>query len=120
MATLKTTLFITCAVSIFAQSTPGDRDSEPSQPSYSGPNVLSRASAPGGSVQHIRPYIGVNGIYDSGLTGVGIDSSGRIRSSHQEGIELTGGLGGSREWKNRLTIFGLPGFREALQAVGVL
>ena len=47
----------------------------------------------------IRPYVGVQAIYDSGLTSINPGVAGSISTRGAAGIEITGGLYGTKQWK---------------------
>lgn len=69
---------------------------------FGGPSILGRGSGGAGRQSdglRIRPYLGVNAIYDSGLTSVAPGSDGSIFTRGAAGIEVHGGLYGTKEWK---------------------
>jgi hypothetical protein len=75
---------------------------------YSGPAILSRGEAPSAMVGpqlSFRPFVEVNGVYNTGLSGVSVDSEGNIANQSAAGINITGGLSGSHNWRH--TSFGL-------------
>lgn len=56
---------------------------------YGGPAILSRGDSPAGMADSqisFRPYFEVNGIYDTGLAGVAINSQGQLGNSASAGI----------------------------------
>jgi len=80
-------------------------DSSPasSDEGYSGPAILSRGESPVGQTLApitFRPYIGLSGIYDTGLVPVSVTSTGRIPSSDLYGVELNGGAYVYHVWKH--------------------
>jgi hypothetical protein len=115
---VRATLFLGCALAMMAQSdspqpqspqpdsaqadSPQPDSSEPdSGQEYSGPAILSRGQTPGlQSVAPIafRPYIGVSGIYDTGLIPVAVTSTGKIASTDSYGEELDLGAYISHVW----------------------
>jgi hypothetical protein len=97
---VRTTLFLGCALGLIAQS-----DSSPasSDEGYSGPAILSRGETPAGQTAApiaFRPYIGLSGIYDSGLVPVSVSSTGGIPSSNFYGVELNLGAYTYHVWKH--------------------
>jgi len=76
---------------------------------YEGPSILSRGVGPvmggGGELIRLRPFIGVNGLYDSGLTPVSVDSQGRLLEDDAYGAEVHFGALGYHSW--RRTVLGL-------------
>ncbi len=66
---------------------------------YPGPTILSRgmgtALQGGGELLELRPYLSLNGIYDSALTSVSVDQQGRIPQTDGYGAEV-------RVWTVRL------------------
>jgi hypothetical protein len=79
-------------------------DSSPasSDEGYSGPAILSRGETPGAQTAPIafRPYIGLSGIYDTGLVPVSVTSTGGIPSSDLYGVELNLGAYTYHVWKH--------------------
>lgn len=69
---------------------------------YAGPAILSRGEAPGGprgAPITFRPFLQIEGSYDTGLAGVGVaDSQGNLANSASEGVEVTGGVSGYHRW----------------------
>ena len=60
----------------------------------------------------IRPYVGVQAIYDSGLTSINPGVAGSISTRGAAGIEITGGLYGTKQWKrNQLQLSYLGDYR---------
>ena len=99
--------FLFLGVAVWAQDTQStaiqDVDAEPvvaPQPEYGGPAILTRGGAPSvsrsGSLANLRPFVTLNGIYDSGLTGT-TDPLGRLSSAY--GVESTFGLSANHAWK---------------------
>jgi hypothetical protein len=79
------------------------------RPDYEGPTILSRGLGPilggGGEQVRIRPYFGLSGVYDSGLTPVSVDSEGKIPEDDAYGVEASFGAYGYHTW--RRTVLGL-------------
>ena len=109
MPIVRTTLFLVlvfgCAPSLMAQSDSPQADSTPasSDDEYSGPAILSRGQTPAGQTVapvSFRPYIGLSGIYDTGLVPVSVTSTGQIPSMDLYGLELNLGAYTYRVWKH--------------------
>ena len=70
----------------------------------SGPAILSRGAGPtlGGGLDPIqlRPYLSLNGVYDTGLTPVSVDGTGRIPEHRDYGGEIEFGVIGYRRWRH--------------------
>ena len=49
----------------------------------------------------IRPYIGVQAIYDSGLTSINQGTAVGINTRGAAGVEINGGLYGTKQWKRQ-------------------
>jgi len=70
---------------------------------YAGPAVLSRGEAPAAMATpqiDFRPFLEVTGTFDTGLTGVTLNSQGQLGSADSYGIELAGGVSGVHSWKH--------------------
>ena len=71
---------------------------------YAGPAILSRGDAPtamsAGPQISFRPFVDVDGIYDTGLAGVSVNAQGALANSAAEGIQLVGGISGSHSWRH--------------------
>lgn len=71
---------------------------------YRGPTILSRGGQP--STQRaselfaIQPFVTVDGVYDTGLATVGVDSQGRLAFESAYGVEATFGVTGARSWRH--------------------
>ena len=76
---------------------------------YGGPSVLSRGLSPSvlsrNATVSFRPYITLNGICDTGLTGARIDANGHLSDTTACGAEVNAGIYGSHQW--RQTVLGL-------------
>lgn len=76
---------------------------------YEGPTILSRGAGTimrgGGELVRLRPYVHLNGVYDSGLTPVSVDAQGNIPEDDAYGVEAGVGVLGYHTWKD--TILGL-------------
>jgi hypothetical protein len=92
---------MSCAPALFAQS-----DSPPAaspDQDYGGPAILSRGETPAGQIAApiaFRPYIGLSGVYDTGLLPVSVTSTGQIRSTDLYGVELNLGAYIYHAWKH--------------------
>ena len=99
--------FWSCALSltvlsVFAQSDtttpPADAGDE-----YSGPAILSRGQTPGAQTESpiaFRPYVGLSGIYDTGLVPVTPSSTTGAPTADIYGLELNLGAYTYRSWKH--------------------
>jgi hypothetical protein len=70
---------------------------------YAGPAILSRGDAPSGigaTPITFRPYFEVSGIYDTGLTGAGLNAQGELGSTSSPGIQVAGGVSGTHSWRH--------------------
>lgn len=70
---------------------------------YAGPAVLSRGEAPAAMATpqiDFRPFLTVTGTYDTGLSGVSVNSQGQLANSNSYGIQFTGGVSGVHSWKH--------------------
>ena len=100
MLLVRTTLFLGCALGLMAQS-----DSSPasSDEGYSGPAILSRGETPAAQTASpiaFRPYIGLSGIYDTGLVPVSVTPAGQIPTTDVYGMELNLGAYTYHVWKH--------------------
>ncbi len=69
---------------------------------FGGPSILGRGGSGGGRKSdglRIRPYVGVQAIYDSGLTSIRPGADGQVFSGGAAGIEVSGGAYGTKQWK---------------------
>ena len=97
---IRTALLLGCALCLMAQT---DNATPPSTDDYGGPAILSRGQVPGAATAApiaFRPYIGVSGIYDSGLLPVSVNSNGQIPTPGLYGVEVNLGLYGYHTWKH--------------------
>ncbi len=73
------------------------------EPDYAGPTILSRGGRPsiqrGDELFGLHPFASVEGIYDSGLTSVGVNEKGEIPLQDAYGVQANFGVTGSRRWK---------------------
>jgi hypothetical protein len=70
---------------------------------YAGPAVLSRGEAPAAMQLpqiDFRPFLAVTGTFDTGLTGVSVNSQGQLASSDSYGLQFSGGISGIHSWKH--------------------
>jgi len=69
---------------------------------FGGPSIQGRGGS-GGRQQRdtfrIRPFLGVQAIYDSGLTSIRPGTDGSVFSRGAPGVEVVGGLYGTKQWK---------------------
>lgn len=108
MLLVRTTLFLGflgCAPGLMAQSDAPQPEAAPaaSDEGYSGPAILSRGEAPATQTAApvaFRPYIGLSGIYDTGLVPVSVSSTGGVPSSDLYGVELNLGAYIYHVWKH--------------------
>lgn len=109
MPFVRTTLFLflalSCVPGLMAQSDSPQADSSAasSDEEYSGPAILSRGQAPAGQTVApvaFRPYIGLSGVYDTGLVPVSVSSAGQIPSTDLYGLELNLGAYTYHVWKH--------------------
>ncbi len=76
-----------------------DKTPAPASPAYAGPGNLGRDF---GFIQDVekttrfRPYVGVTGIFASGLTGGNVNPDGTLSSTHSYGIEANFGIVGTK------------------------
>jgi len=76
---------------------------QPALAQYAGPAVLSRGEAPSAMAApqvSFRPFIEVTGVYDTGLTGVGLNAQGELANLSSPGISVAGGINGSHSWRH--------------------
>jgi hypothetical protein len=100
---VRTTLFFGCALALMAQSDAQQPPQTGSDEEYSGPAILSRGEVPaaqGASPVAFRPYIGLAGIYDTGLAPVAATSTGQIPTADLYGLELNLGAYTYHVWKH--------------------
>ncbi len=75
----------------------------PDEPEYRGPTILSRGGQP--SVQRsselfrFRPFVTIEGIYDTGLVTVGVNELGQLPFTDAYGAQASFGVTGMREWR---------------------
>jgi hypothetical protein len=70
---------------------------------YGGPAILSRGEAPSAmnsSQIDFVPFVSLLGVYDTGLAGVSVNSSGQLVNADSEGVELDFGVSGVHSWKH--------------------
>jgi hypothetical protein len=102
---VRTTLLLGFTLALMAQSDAPQADSSAagSDAEYSGPAILSRGETPAtqaASPLAFRPYIGVSGVYDTGLVPVAVTSTGQIPSSDLYGVEANLGAYTYHVWKH--------------------
>jgi hypothetical protein len=70
---------------------------------YAGPAILARGEAPAAMANaniSFRPFLEIAGVYDTGLTGVAVNSAGDLGKTAAFGLEFTGGISGTHGWKH--------------------
>ena len=70
---------------------------------YAGPAILSRGDAPAGvgsAPVSFRPYFEISAIYDTGLTGAGLNAQGELGSTSSPGVQFAGGISGNHSWRH--------------------
>ncbi len=70
---------------------------------YAGPAILSRGEAPAAMASpqiDFRPFVELTGVYDTGLSGVAVNSQGQLGNEASEGLELTAGISGVHSWRH--------------------
>jgi len=86
---------------------------------FGGPSILGRGGRKGQRQSdglRIRPYVGVNAIHDSGLTSIQPGNTG-IFTRGASGIEVLGGVYGTKEWKRDQVQISYSGDYRAYNAV---
>jgi hypothetical protein len=73
---------------------------------YGGPAILSRGGAAtvtrGSELLRFRPFVSLNGIYDTDLAAASINAAGEVPTSNGYGAEALVGVTGSHQWKRTL------------------
>jgi hypothetical protein len=91
-------LFLVARAALFAQDIP----STPA-PEYAGPAILSRGT--GATVRtpsetiRLRPFIRLNGTYDTGITAPTVDQFGQLQSVSSFGADVDAGVRGYHTWR---------------------
>jgi hypothetical protein len=70
---------------------------------YAGPAILSRGEAPAAMASpqiDFRPFVELDAVYDTGLSGVAVNAQGQLGNEASEGLELTAGISGVHSWKH--------------------
>ena len=70
---------------------------------YAGPALLTRGEAPGMATMptiRFRPFADLSAVYDTGLTGVSLNTSGELRSRASIGVRLAFGISGTHQWRH--------------------
>jgi hypothetical protein len=83
-------VFLAAAISAVAQQSDG-------------PAILTRGEAPAAMAvpqMSFRPFVEFSGAYDTGLTGVAINSQGQLGSTVSAGMAVSGGVSGVHTWKH--------------------
>ncbi|MGD0199730.1 MAG: hypothetical protein ABSD27_03160 [Bryobacteraceae bacterium] len=70
---------------------------------YGGPAILSRGGGPsiggGGELLRLRPFLTVNGMYDSNLAAASLDQNGQVAYQDGYGVEAMFGVTGAHQFK---------------------
>lgn len=69
---------------------------------YAGPAVLARGESPTSLTAprvNFRPYVEINGTYNTGLANVSVTDTGELASAASYGMELVWGVSGNHDWK---------------------
>ena len=86
-------------------ASPGQPE-EPPRSEYAGPAILSRGLGallnPDRELLKLRPFASVQGIYDSGLTAISVDETGKLHSRDALGTEADFGVTGYHSWRRTL------------------
>lgn len=71
---------------------------------YPGPTILSRGMGTvlqgGGELLELRPFLSINGAYDSALTPVSLDQQGKIPQTDAYGADVAFGVYGYHGWRH--------------------
>jgi hypothetical protein len=70
---------------------------------FAGPAILSRGEAPAAMASpeiDFRPFVDLNTVYDTGLSGVAVNSQGQLGDEAYYGLEVTAGISGVHSWKH--------------------
>ena len=70
---------------------------------YAGPAILSRGEAPAAMASpqiDFRPFVELTGVYDTGLSGVAVNSQGQLGNESSMGLDITAGISGVHSWKH--------------------
>jgi hypothetical protein len=92
---------LAAAIPVAAQSDGPAQSGGPAQ--SAGPAILTRGEAPAAMAipqVSFRPFVEFGGVYDTGLTGVALNSQGQLGSSASLGMSLSGGVSGVHTWKH--------------------
>ena len=74
----------------------------PAAAQFAGPAILTRGEAPAAMDTpgiDFRPFMELGGVYDTGLTGVAVNSNGQLGSAASPGVTFSGGVSGLHSWK---------------------
>jgi hypothetical protein len=70
---------------------------------YAGPAILSRGEAPAAMATpeiDFRPFVELSAIYDTGLSGVEVNSQGQLGDEASAGLQITAGISGTHSWRH--------------------
>jgi hypothetical protein len=89
---------------ILSRPAPPPEEPPSVEPQYGGPAILSRGGTaslriPTESIR-IRPFLTINGNYDSGITPVTVTPKGSIPNDSSMGVDASAGLYGYHRWKS--------------------
>lgn len=68
---------------------------------YAGPAILARGESPSTLTApriNFRPYVEINGTYNTGLANVSVTDTGELASNASYGMELVWGISGNHDW----------------------
>jgi hypothetical protein len=86
------------------QQEPADTSGTSSPSDYGGPAILTRGGGPSisrsGDLVRLRPFITLNGVYDSGLGTTIINPQGNVPYQDGYGIETMFGVAGAHSWQD--------------------
>jgi hypothetical protein len=75
----------------------------PAAAQSAGPAILTRGEAPVAMATpelSFRPFVEFGGVYDTGLSGVFLNSNGQLGSTASFGMTISGGVSGVHSWKH--------------------
>ena len=70
---------------------------------YAGPAILTRGDVPAAMATpqiDFRPFLQLTGLYDTGLSGVTVNSNGQLADDSSLGVEASGGISGLHSWRH--------------------
>jgi hypothetical protein len=75
----------------------------PAMAQYGGPAILSRGEAPSAMSSpqiDFRPFVGIYGTYDTGLSSVAVTDVGGLANADSYGVTLNWGVSGTHSWRH--------------------